>query len=389
MACVPNGKALALMAALVVSAACLGCGHRPTRDQYGDIIPERFPQWLSAKENLPQQACDGSTPQQIRDRFLDKIKAGDAEAASRALELVRSVIAKDGGIYSLQLSEVAAAALRVRPDPEFVYLLVRNIPNESIFYYRRDRDSQPTWGFGYGVGYSEDVLKAVPGAALEQLLRALDDESNDGYLSCCFLETIHLLQIWGAVPPWEAGAHVLALYRRYPHEERVHAGVEAVMYRLYAAQCGGGEPPPHYNVLDAALRQAQGGEIDEAWRLLTWVLQYSRFQIDVLQRFMADGLNGFLLGGVSLDLGSNTIRMDFRLDEDRVLPLQFYGVSDLKTNLSFAGAEWSQRKWRGRAMRMGAADAGWRVHIALEQDPSVSVDFTCTSIQFYEPPLAD
>jgi len=382
-------RALALMAALVIYSACFGCSHRPTRDKYGDIIPEYFPKWLSAKADLPQQACDGSTPQQIQDRFLDKIKAGDAEAASRALELVRSVIAKDGGIYSLQLSEVAAAALRVRPDPEFVHLLVMNIPNENIFYYRRASDSEATWGFGYSAGYSVEVLKAVPSAALEQLLRALDDKSNDTYLACCFLETIHLLQIWGAVPPWEAGAHVLALYKRYPHEERVHSGIEAVMYRLYAAQCGGGGPPPNQNVVDAALRQAQSGEIDEAWRFLTWVLQYSRFQVDVLQRFMADGLNGFLLAEVSLALGRKMIVMHFRFNEDRVVPLQFYGVSDLKTNLSFAGAETQERKWRGRAMRMGTADAGWCVHIALEQDPNVSVDFTCTSIQFHEPPLAD
>lgn len=369
---------------------CAGCNQRAPRDQYGDIFSDKdpTPQWLMAKLELPHTAPDGSTPAQVRDRYLGKIKAGDAEAAAESLELVRAVIQKEGGLFTHELAQVATEALRVRPDAEFVRLLIRQLPNENVFLYR----SPDAPGFEgpcsltSGTGQSLRVLGDLPNLAVPELLTALADKSIDDYHAYVFLEAIKSVQRNKWVLPWEEGRKILSLYGRYPKDLAVQAGIESVMYELYQANCKSSVASPNLNYFEMGLRIAEGGQIDDAWGFLCEALEYSRLQVKVVEQMAADGVRGVFFAGLSVDLLRDEIRIDLQCNPDRVVSPTFRHVRDVKASLSLTAGQTPPAPCIVRATKMPSPGEGWRVHLVLEDDPGVTLDFTCKQIAFPEPP---
>jgi hypothetical protein len=172
---------------------------------------------MVAKLDLPHCASNGLGPEAIRVRYQQRLAEGDTEAAVACLDLIRSVMDKEGGLYSSVLSKLAIAALQVSPDADFATLLVRQLPQEQVVYLQSDASSGHQGDLtGFIVGESEQVLQAVPALAAHVIISELnrtDLSPRYVYLMLSLLKDLPARWYWTPT--------LLRVLHRYRHSQEV------------------------------------------------------------------------------------------------------------------------------------------------------------------------
>jgi len=229
---------------------------------------------LETRRDLPHTASDGSTPAQIRSRYIDMIQKGDVTAAADALKLIRTVIDKEDGLYSSDLAKCAEAALKVNPDLGFVMLLVRHVPKESVIFQNgipdrqgvrpRDPKEESSEFISVGYGDSQKVLREVPGLATPAIMDVLTHEEGLTRGGAC-----HLLWVLGYAPPrWEDAKVLLKLLARFPDYQPLEERVNTVLGQLYSKKFPPWIRPINVTPLSEAMDKAEKGDVEGAWKEL-------------------------------------------------------------------------------------------------------------------------
>jgi len=182
----------------------VGCSTRGVREDEAVLtsLSQKTESAMVAKLDLPHCAPNGLGPEAIRDRYQKRLAEGNTEAASECLDLIRSVMDKEGGLYSSVLSELAIAALQVSPDADFATLLVRQLPQEEVMYQNPDTSTaHQSRVINFVVGESGIVLRAVPALAAHVILTELNRTDLSPRYVCLMLHLLSdLPPRWGWTP---------------------------------------------------------------------------------------------------------------------------------------------------------------------------------------------